>query len=153
VKWQSLQALRAGNPRPSARPPIYWLDKLGDAAHFFRSLAVTLDDRGVVCLALPFAPPAEPPRGDDVLNTALNVGVPVAVWVRDASLAGSARQQIEQFLAEPSLGDLPTQALAQRRAAAESGDAAHVGNHLSVLWDDPSRKPPAPPLVAPQPSG
>jgi hypothetical protein len=150
VKWQSLQALRAGGPRPSAKPPIYWLDKLGDAANFFRSLAVTLDDCGVVCLALPFAPPAEPARGDDVLNTALNVGVPVAVWVREASLAGTARQQIEQFLAEPSLADLPTHALAQRRAAAESGDAAHVGNHLSLLWDDPSRKPPAPSLAAPQ---
>jgi hypothetical protein len=34
-----------------------------------------------------------------VLNTALNVGVPVAVWVRDAALADNARQQIEQFLA------------------------------------------------------
>ncbi|MGP4084776.1 VMAP-C domain-containing protein, partial [Streptomyces sp. KR55] len=97
----------------------------------------------------------EPPlpgreHGRRELQAALRSGLPVVIWHRAGRSTKQFRDVLDGLLAD-GLPRFPARMAAyRRRAAIDSADdrsAAHIGRHLTVLWDDPDRKPvlPEPP--------
>jgi hypothetical protein len=99
------------------------------------------DARQVVCVLLhdrPEAVPADPRT--DVLNTLLEVGIPVVAWAR-AQPPDAEPGRVGLFGSE-ALGRLPDRVWCLRKEAHRSGDSGHAGRHLTLLWDDPTRASP-----------
>jgi WD40 repeat protein len=85
----------------------------------------------------------EPGELDQILETLAAGGAPTALFVRRAVAdVDSARKLLDSFLASATLADLPDRVRDLRLAGAMSGDPDHIGHHLTLLWDDPTRLPP-----------
>lgn len=77
-----------------------------------------------------------PDRVDEVFKfIAKKVALPVVLWVRQEDLAA----ELDQIL-DCSIIDLPERILAERLAA---NDHSSLGNHLSLVWEDPNVIPPS----------
>jgi hypothetical protein len=86
-------------------------------------------------------PPPEHQAADSVLGAAVWAGTPVALWCREHHGEGG-HLQLADMLTNRPLPGLPDHALHARMEADAPGAADdHCGNHLSLLWDDPSRLP------------
>jgi vWA-MoxR associated protein C-terminal domain len=93
-----------------------------------------------VCLVVDPAPAA----GAPVLTAALLAGMPAVIWQRHGPGFAAALRRI---LARSHLLYLPHHVFLLRQEADRLGDPDHVGRHLTLLWDDPSTAPPAPPRL------
>ncbi|WP_158887082.1 effector-associated domain 2-containing protein [Amycolatopsis anabasis] len=96
----------------------------------------------------------EPPAGDgtgrDQVLVGLRAGIPVIFWHRQDCRLAEFTQTVAKLLHEEAPGNVLERVRYVRANAFEGGpDTAHVGNHLTVLWDDPERvvvpRDPAPP--------
>jgi vWA-MoxR associated protein C-terminal domain/Domain of unknown function (DUF4062) len=94
---------------------------------------------GAVLGQPPKTEPVDPRR--DVLNTLFAAGVPVALWVRSGDPA-AVRAALTSVLAAGTPANLPDRVWRLRKQALRSADAAHLGRHITLLWDDPTRPSP-----------
>jgi hypothetical protein len=80
----------------------------------------------------------------DVLNTIFAAGLPLVLWVRRKPDCGPAasRAEFARLLGQEPLSLLPDRVWQLRRQAARSADRGHLGHHLTLLWDDPTRRSP-----------
>jgi hypothetical protein len=74
-----------------------------------------------------------PDPGRGALGAVLDGCLPVALWAR-ASCPAPLRPRVRAFLAERPLGELPERV----RQARLHSDEDELGNHLTLLWDDPT---------------
>jgi hypothetical protein len=82
--------------------------------------------------------PPEPDLRRSILAASLRTGLPVAVWMRSEATDLNPQTWEETFnsvIAGP-LENLPDRVLEARRAKTV------LGQHLSLLWDDPTCLPP-----------
>ena len=105
------------------------------------------------CVGLAFSPP-DIPETEDLLDTILDSGVPVAFWLRQAwANPDELRQEIEQICGGKRVSDLPEVVREARHNAFRGEDGMHVGHHLTLLWDDADRRLPGfsqPPFARPR---
>jgi hypothetical protein len=108
--------------------------------------AALKDAKGLVAAVLGCPPqpdPRDPSR--DVLNTLLQAGFAVIVWARRPPDGGAAvvREELSTLLDVEPFRRLPDRVWdLRKRAACCKADDPHLGRHLSLLWDDPSRASP-----------
>jgi hypothetical protein len=108
--------------------------------------AALKDARTLVAAVLgcpPSPEPIDPSR--DVLNTLLQAGVPVVVWVRRTPTGGETdiRTRLAELLHDRPFPQLPDRVWELRkRAACTRAEDEPIGRHLTLLWDDPSRTSP-----------
>jgi hypothetical protein len=112
---------------------------------------ISSDD--LFCLGLAFSPP-EIPKTEDLLDTVLSLGVPVAFWSRQPwPDSDNLWQEIKRIFEGKRVGDLPEVVREARREAYGGEDGMHVGHHLTLLWDDADRRLPGfgqPPFARPR---
>jgi len=92
-------------------------------------------------LALTLAPQADPrPQEEDLLNTlVIQTGMPIALWLREgAPLEAEVQAEFESLLEK--IPELPKLIQAKRLEGFDQ-DERHLGNRLTLLWDDPERIP------------
>ena len=78
--------------------------------------------------------------------------LPVALWVRQKIEDSACEAAINQVLQDCSLKELPEKIQQARLDAFDCDEtpSCHIGNHLSLMWDDPYLVPPdAPPDAQP----
>lgn len=77
----------------------------------------------------------------EIFGTVMAAGVPAAIWLRtDTFCKGlDAIDKVDQLLAckMAKLPEMVKQARAEAIANAPKAEDAHIGHHLSLLWDDP----------------
>jgi hypothetical protein len=76
----------------------------------------------------------------------LGTGAFVAIWLRKTSL--NAEPELAQLLGS-CLSELPAKVFELRKAAAQRPDktSPHIGEQISLIWDDPKLVPPIAPIV------
>ena len=99
--------------------------------------------RRLPVLALPYAPPEQPDE-PDLLYNALDLGTPVALWLRATSAGPESFRQVAMDLLAPGALSRLREVVWELRRSAPLDDPSHIGNALTLLWDDPRRQPPAP---------
>jgi hypothetical protein len=127
-KWESW--------RGESRQPgvVHRFDPGRDAVDEGFRLALAEDNViGLLCLG----PPAN--DRDDAVMEVVELGVPIALWPRRASPQGAEELERLAKLVEDVSHDPRDALLLARKKAAGDGD---VRSHITLLWDDPRRKPP-----------
>ncbi|MBD2510127.1 CHAT domain-containing protein [Nostoc muscorum FACHB-395] len=77
----------------------------------------------------------------DIFTQILRTGIPVALWLQEHSLdLQECQSEIEQIL-NCCICHLP-ESVKQKRNQAKPNIDTHIGNHLSLLWDNPYLLPP-----------
>ncbi|MEU8080307.1 hypothetical protein AB0B31_33230 [Catellatospora citrea] len=96
-----------------------------------------------VCICLAFAPQAAQVLGSsDEYAAGVHAGAPVILWCRDGGDRLDIEQEIRALLAGNGLLTLPELIHRYRQEAHyPDADAAHLGRHLTLLWDDYDRRP------------
>src|SRR5262249_22900131 len=92
------------------------------------------DQAHLVGLGLEFVPEAAPEARLDVLRACFNAGLPAAIWVRHADCLRRLREVVQGFLQNRSLAELPELVRVRR------GEPGHLGQRLTLFWDDPFRQ-------------
>ncbi|MGY0233113.1 VMAP-C domain-containing protein [Longispora urticae] len=122
---------------------VQWLH-LGavDQAMLLADLRISGDDHPV-CLVL-----CGQPGTDEALKKAiaavLEAGVPAVLWCRDDRTAKRFEDETTVMLGGREVLDLPMLVLRHRQDAVRRGrPTEHLGLHLSLLWEDAERLPPA----------
>jgi hypothetical protein len=110
-------------------------------------LYASLKDARWMVAAVLGCPPRPDPRDPsrDVLNTLFQAGVPIVLWARKPPEGGAAvvREALDALLDVEPFRRLPDRVWDLRKQAARTkADDPHLGRHLSLLWDDPSRTSP-----------
>jgi len=97
------------------------------------------------CLGIAFAPAHQPEDvADPILGPLLDAGIPIAMWPRLYSATDEPATQLQaklkQLCANKPLAEWPQQLLQARLRSVNSQDYA-LSNHVTLLWDDPTRIP------------
>ncbi|MFF7977170.1 trypsin-like peptidase domain-containing protein [Streptomyces sp. NPDC007905] len=122
------------------------------------------NDPALAALTLAGSPRQSPVA--DAYMVALTSGVPMMLWRRgsvpgppvcgspcgipgrDACPAPGFLTQAREFLSDTPRDDVPDRICALRNdAEIEAEDEGHIGEHVVLLWDDPSRRIPRTPLA------
>lgn len=140
-------------PAGTEAPIITWLCRPDDydakdaRQRLFDDL--TRNKRKGICLTLTFTPPvgSEVDRKGNLLRTILLAGVPILLWSRKHPRFGpdydAIKAELEPILAAEHLPELPL-IIQQLRTCEDAYDhEEHMGNHLTLFWDDPNMVPPA----------
>jgi hypothetical protein len=133
TKWRAL----SDSPNPPPRP--LWVCETTD--HQGDRFLADLTMPEVVCMALTMTPPALTEMTlRELLHHCLLNGMPIALWIRKSQCVGAEiRTYFEKLLED--LSRLPIQVREARLEGFRSGDEGHLGKHLTLLWDDPTRVP------------
>ncbi|KOX10410.1 hypothetical protein ADK66_09800 [Micromonospora sp. NRRL B-16802] len=84
------------------------------------------------------------------IGAAVTAGLPVVLWCRDRAAASRFDSYIPEVLMARSVANLRELVWELRRdAGSEGGSSEHLGLHLTLLWDEIDRVPPADALSAP----
>lgn len=148
-RWQSLSRQQPQELDESA----LWADSAEPAK--LRGLTATLalqDERSLLVLRHPPAP-SSGLRGD-AITLGLRAGVPLMVWHRDKRFTEGFENAVHELLRSDR--DLRESARILRGQAFSADDPdLHVGSHLTLLWDDPTRLvlPIDPPFSTPRGKG
>ena len=70
----------------------------------------------------------------------LQSGIPTGLWARRDLTQCNSRSELDRIL-ECCVMELPDQIAQARLAACDCDPDAHIGHHLSLLWEDPDRLP------------
>lgn len=101
-----------------------------------------LEDADLVCLGL--ASPLLPDRRE-VFDVLRDAGIPIALWLRGPDLppmqAVDLPARISPLFQDRPLLELYRQVQRIRRLPEVRNDVQHIGNALTLLWDDPDRPP------------
>ncbi len=91
-----------------------------------------------ICLMMTFLPPKPADFGFAILSA----GIPVALWCRESVCEVESHQrkkdEIMQVVKDGMLKEIPERVHKVRQKASLEND---LGNHLTLLWDDPNRVP------------
>lgn len=79
---------------------------------------------------------------DSLFGVLLQLGIPLAVWGRCPLTNLTHEDELNRVLKACSLKNLPDTVKGERCAARRIAKDAHIGHHLSLLWDDPYLVPP-----------
>lgn len=101
-------------------------------------------DERIVSLVLS-EPPIHPGSpGQQEVEAAMRAGLPVVIWHRSDCTSSAFREAVDRLTADGGLADLPQRTKQLRldalRQEPELRDE-HIGRHVTILWDDPERKP------------
>jgi len=100
---------------------------------------------------LEFSPKPTSIEKKEHLNALLKAGVPTILWMRNVESKDELLDNvIKNFVCDKQLSfnELPKYIHEKRNAALKMGKSSHIGNHLTLLWDDPEfRLDEQPPLV------
>ena len=99
----------------------------------------------IVCLALTYVPSDTPIDANHIFRILLQVGMPVALWPREPI---NNTEELTSLLSCNTLNLLPRKVWEWRKNAVIREEEHDIGNHLTLLWDDPYRLPPT--VTAPQ---
>jgi hypothetical protein len=117
----------------------YWGPERYDDEELRRWNLALHADQKVASVALAMPPARYAGSGHMLLDMALRAGVPLIVWDRRERPAAEFLPAVSDLLRGP-VAELPQRLRALRGDAARSGEAeAHLGRHLAVLCDDPTR--------------
>ncbi len=72
---------------------------------------------------------------DSLFGVLLQVGIPLAIWGRCSLINLPHEDELDRVLNACSLQNLPDTVKRERRAARSIAEDAHIGHHLSLLWD------------------
>ena len=92
------------------------------------------------CIALRFVPDVLAPLRQHDLHYLLSIGTPVALWPRQEDGLADFVQELQAFLANKPLKDLPEIIRAMRQELWENEKENTSCYHLTLLWDDPNRR-------------
>lgn len=171
-RWQQLRTYE----HPSRSVYVHEARGEGDPLD---ALDVRLEDKGLVALVLSEPPLPDRGHGRRELRAALSKGLPVVIWHRAGWSTREFREDLAELLKE-GLQQFPAKVASSRREAAEldrrtaaelerheatapgrdditepdlDAPADHIGRHLTVLWDNPRRRPVVPDLPWPSAAG
>lgn len=84
----------------------------------------------------------DPPKSyeDDSLMIMLDWGVPIALWLRKDMNNCHGNETYKELVPESKIYDLPETMLDLRNS--DPSNMEHVGNNVTLLWDDPTVAPP-----------
>lgn len=138
-RWRQLQS----EPASSL---VHWSRPAGQD-YFTRLESELKSDKRVVSLVLS-EPPTRPGRaGQQEVEAALRSGLPVVIWHRADCTTAEFREAVTRLISDGGLAQLPMRAKELRlealRLEPELRDN-HIGRYLTVLWDDPERRPDPP---------
>ncbi|MDW4905633.1 hypothetical protein RB628_09820 [Streptomyces sp. ADMS] len=115
-----------------------------------------LDNERLVAMVLSEPPLPDRGHGHRELQAALRKGLPVVIWHRAGWSTSEFHEVLDGLLAD-GLRRFPAKVAAYRREAAQQHPddepADHMGRHLTVLWDNPRRRPVVPGLPWPSTVG
>ncbi|MCD0452391.1 hypothetical protein LO762_24840 [Actinocorallia sp. API 0066] len=111
--------------------------------HRVEQLYALLAENSKVCLALAFPPLDGHPS--DELAVGLAAGTPIVLWCREGGDSARFIPDIRDML-NSDLMSLPQKIKDLRIRAAQTAEDAHLGRHLTLLFEDADRlpEPPAP---------
>jgi hypothetical protein len=134
-KWRSLT-------RRERQPVIEIFHPLatsGNSNEFFRQIFA----EDVVAVKLTEVLPSETKKRTFIMMAFHDAGIPVALWMRPEAENLNCAEELQNICnACNSWSDLPKVIKQKRSEAWEQGLDTHIGNHLSLLWDDPDIVPP-----------
>lgn len=133
---------------------LHWSNPSG-GDYFTRLESELKADTGLVSLVLS-APPESTSIGRQEVETALRAGLPVIVWHRLDCSSAEFRETVIKLVADRGWQDLPARVRKLRLDALRLEPNLrenHVGRHLTIMWDDPERKPGSPRLRSDVPAG
>ncbi|QJT06319.1 hypothetical protein G9272_43375 [Streptomyces asoensis] len=122
----------------------HWSKPSPDGSHFFRLERELKEDPGVVILILSRPPSEDSGTGHRELLAGLRAGVPVMIWQRGDCTDAAFREAVGRLVQGFDLGSLTADVRRLRNEALALGPDGwdqHVGRHLTILLDDPERKP------------
>jgi len=86
------------------------------------------------------------PENCEVFDVLRDAGIPIAIWLRGNDLGpappAEAPQLISALIKGMPLSDLRQAIQKVRRSKEVRKDEKHIGNALTLLWDDPDHQPP-----------
>ena len=122
---------------------VYWLLEAGSRVP--SSLrASLLREPSAVVLAMAFPPVDSAALALDELTAALYGGMPAVLWCRNNKARPHFEKEVRELFTGHGLTELPAQVLQLRQKADEletADEAASLGHHLTLLWDDADRMP------------
>lgn len=78
-----------------------------------------------------------------VFKSMLAAGTPIAIWPRkEPADILAAREEMHALVYRHELDALPYKVYERRGAAASGGDSEDIWNFVTLMWDDPDRRPP-----------
>jgi hypothetical protein len=124
----------------------------------FSQIEIHLRDHAkrICYLGIPFLLGKDKDIGKSVLQLALRVGVPVALWPRPHGFlndVGETHDFVSSILCDEHSSHAPWQL--KKRRLERYAQKTHPSNHVTLLWDDADRIPPpwnSRPLTSPQES-
>ena len=139
-QWQRFQETSITN----GSEQVFWICDPGSCRPLDLYLALTGTGAAdhTACLGLTF--PLNGQSREEIFWALLEAGTPVAIWPRASQAvpteAAECRSRIASTLAASTLRELPKRLQAVRQDAGHNVE--HLGNHLTLLWDDFDRIPP-----------
>lgn len=112
---------------------LWWLEEGG-----WRQIRGKLKEG--MCIAFGFVPDVLAPRPQNVMLYLLNAGAPVALWTRQKDGLVEFAQQFQTFSASQPLKDLPNVIRDMRYQLWADRQENTSCYHLTLLWDDPTRR-------------
>ncbi|MCS7475779.1 hypothetical protein ACFFQW_24745 [Umezawaea endophytica] len=106
-----------------------------------RELASTFEQRPNLVALVLSAPPVPETRGQDEVAVGLRAGVPVILWHRENCASEEFLATAHSVFHNDDDKDTMLERVRRTRVTAfrEGPRSGHVGNQLTILWDDPKR--------------
>jgi hypothetical protein len=143
MDWLCLLTDPARLPREEGKSLALWIEGEDSGGS---SLYATLKGEKCLAAAALGCPPKPSPRDprSDILNTLFDAGVPIVLWARRVPVGGAAavREAMTELVEAEPFHRLPDRVWDLRKRGASGGDEVHLGRHLTLLWDDPTRTAP-----------
>ena len=132
-KWRSLTSRQGARVIDIFHPSA----TSGNSKKFFRQIFA--DDVAAVRLTEVL----QPEKRESVMEAFYYAGIPVALWMRPEAENIDCAEELQNICnACNSLSNLPGTIKAKRSEAWKQDIDRHIGNHLSLLWEDPDIVPP-----------
>jgi hypothetical protein len=149
--WQEQLIAATHMPSDKESPVVTWLARPEDCSSEEMNERLlndlTRERKKGVCLALTFPPlmPAVPVDSDNLLKTMLLAGAPIIIWSRKHIHFAISFEDIKTELASivciENLPKLPSIVFTLRKSDDAIAKPEHIGNHITLFWDDPDRVP------------
>ena len=79
---------------------------------------------------------------NDLFNTLLSSFIPAVIWLREGPPAGDPCVELSSLVGGQPLGKIPNRVFQERQDAEIHREVPwHLGQHVTLLWDDPHRPP------------
>lgn len=94
-------------------------------------------------IAVRFNTALQSKKAQDTFDVIFQAGIPIALWSRKTLNQINSEEEINTIVNNNCpLGNLPQKVREKRNDAMGCDIDAHIGHHLSLLWDDPDLVPP-----------